>query len=152
VTAEQVGTNEQVGLDAKLALPIWQKDNWEIAGEYLLYLTHYGENQSGFQPTTREPLAGGYFSPQVFINQIPRLAATYSWDNKDELYLAAGPALQYIDEATQVSVFRVGGDAHGAYTKRFSKSWLFKVMADYTQIASVYMRIQVNGLLVYTFY
>lgn len=152
VTAEQVGTNEQVGLDTKLVLPIWQKDNWEIAGEYLLSLTHYGENQSGFQPSVREPFAGGYFSPQVFVNQIPRLAATYSWDNKDELYLAAGPALQYIDEATQVSVFRVGGDAHAAYTKRVSKPWLFKLMADYTQIASVYMRVQVNGLLVYTFY
>jgi Flp pilus assembly protein TadD len=152
VSAENLGTNDQVGLDTKLSLPLWEKDNWEVAGEYLFYLTHYEENQSGFQPSPREPLAGGYFSPQVFINQIPRLAATYSMDNKDELYLAAGPAVQYIDETTQSSAFRIGGDAHAAYTRHISKPWLFKVMADYTQIASVYMRIQVNGLLVYTFY
>lgn len=152
VSAEQVGSNDQVGLDTKVSLPLWQKDNWEISGEYLLYLTHYGENQSGFQPSPREPVAGGYFSPQVFANQIPRLAATYSLENKDELYFAAGPALQYIDEATQSAVFRIGGDAHVAYTRHISKPWLFKVMADYTQIASIYMRLQVNGLLVYTFY
>ncbi len=88
----------------------------------------------------------------MFANQIPRLAATYSLENKDELYFAAGPALQYIDEATQSAVFRIGGDAHVAYTRHISKPWLFKVMADYTQIASIYMRLQVNGLLVYTFY
>ncbi len=152
VTAEQLGTNDQVGLDSKVSLPLWQQDNWEISGEYLLYLTHYGENQSGFQPSPREPLAGGYFSPQVFLNQIPRLAATYSLDNKDELYVAAGPAVQYIDEATRAAVLRVGGDAHVAYSKHISKPWFFKVMADYTQIASIYMRLQVNGLLVYTFY
>lgn len=152
VSAENLGSNDQEGLDTKFSLPLWQKDNWEIAGEYLFYLTHYGQNQSGFQPSPREPLAGGYFSPQVFINQIPRLAATYIRDNKDELYVAAGPAVQYIDQATQSAVFRIGGDAHVAYTKPISKPWLFKVMADYTQIASVYMRFQVNGLIVYTFY
>lgn len=152
VTAEQVKSNDQVGVDTKLSLQLWQQDNWEIAGEYLFYLTHYGENQGGLQPSQREPFAGGYFSPQVFINQIPRLAATYSMENKDELYVAAGPALQYIDEATKSALFRIGGDVHMAYTKHISKPWLFKVMADYTQIASIYMRIQVNGLLVYTFY
>jgi hypothetical protein len=152
VTAEHLGTNDQVGLDTKVSLPLWQRDNWEISGEYLFYLTHYEENQGGFQPSPTEPLAGGYFSPQVFINQIPRLSATYSMENKDELYLAAGPAVQYIDEATKSAAFRVGGDAHAAYTKPISKPWLFKIMADYTQIASVYIRFQVNGLLVYTFY
>jgi cellulose synthase operon protein C len=152
VTAEQLQSNDQVGLDTKLSLPLWQQDNWDISGEYLFYLTHYGENQSGLQPSQQEPFAGGYFSPQVFLNQIPRLAATYSMDNKDELYFAAGPALQYIDEATKSAVFRVGGDAHVAYTRHISKPWLFKVMADYTQIASIYTRIQFNGLLVYTFY
>jgi len=152
VTAEQVSSNGQVGLDTKVSMPLWQLEKWDIAGEYLFYLTHYNENQSALQPSPREPFAGGYFSPQVFINQIPRLAATYHLDDKDEFYVAAGPALQYIDEATKSAAFRVGGDAHLAYSKQLSKPWLFKVMADYTQIASVYMRMQVNGLLVYTFY
>lgn len=151
VTAERIGTNEQVGLNAKTSLPLWQKDNWDISGEYLFHITHYGENHGGFQPRPQEPLAGGYFSPQVFVNQIPRLAAVYSTESS-ELSLSAGPALQYVDEAARSAAFRVGGDAHAAYTKHLSKPWLFKIMADYTQIASVYMRLQVNALLVYTFY
>jgi tetratricopeptide (TPR) repeat protein len=152
VTAESLSSNDQVGLSAKGSLPLWQTGNWDVSGEYLFYLTHYGENQSGFLPSAVEPRGGGYFSPQVFVNQIPRLAATYTIDDKQDLSFAAGPAIQYIDEATQAAVLRIGGDAHAAYTTRLSKPWLLKVMADYTQITSVYMRFQCNALLVYTFY
>ena len=88
----------------------------------------------------------------MFVNQIPRLATTYTMENKDEFALAAGPALQYIDESTHASAFRLGGDAHAAYTNHLSKVWLLKLMADYTQIANIYTRIQCNALLVYTFY
>lgn len=152
VTAESLGSNDQVGVTAKASIPLTQIGDWDLAAEYVFSLTHYGENQSGFRPSAIEPLPGGYFSPQVFVNQIPRLAATYTIDDQQDLSFAAGPALQYIDEATQASVFRVGGDAHAAYTARLSKPWLLKIMADYTQIASVYMRFQCNALLVYTFY
>lgn len=152
VTAESLSANSQVGLTVKGALPLWQTGQWDVSGEYLFYLTHYGENQSGFQPSAGEPLAGGYFSPQVFVNQIPRLALTYTIDDKQDLSFAAGPAIQYIDEATQRSVLRIGGDAHATYTTRLSKPWLLKIMADYTQVANVYMRFQCNALLVYTFY
>ena len=152
VTAESLSANNQVGLTVKTATPLWETDNWNISGEYLFYLTHYEENQSGFTPSPVEPRAGGYFSPEVFLNQIPRLAATFTFDEKQDITFAAGPALQYIDETTQASVFRVGGDAHIAYTTRLSKPWLLKIMGDYTQIASVYTRIQGNALLMYTFY
>jgi len=152
VTAEGLSSNSQVGLDLKTSLPLWRTDQWDLSAEYLFYLTHYGDNQGGFVPSTTEPLPGGYFSPQVFVNQIPRLATIYTMENKDEFSFAAGPAVQYIDESTQSSAFRIGGDAHGAYTNHLSKVWLLKLMADYTQIADVYTRIQFNGLLVYTFY
>jgi tetratricopeptide (TPR) repeat protein len=152
VTAECLSSNKQVGLDLKASLPLWQIHQWDLSAEYLFYLTHYGENQSGFVPSTTEPLPGGYFSPQVFVNQIPRLATTYTWENKDEFWFAAGPAAQYIDEATQASAFRIGGDAHGAYINHLSKVWLLKLMGDYTQISTIYTRVQFNALLVYTFY
>lgn len=152
VTAESLSSNDQVGLTVKGSMPLGQTGDWEFSGEYLFYLTHYGENQSGFRPSATEPLPGGYFSPQVFVNQIPRLAVTYTIDDKQDLSFAGGPAFQYIDEATQASVFRIGGDAHATYTTRLSKPWLFKLMADYTQITSVYTRFQCNALLVYTFY
>ncbi len=152
VTAEGLSSNSQVGLDLKTSLPLWRTDQWDLSAEYLFYLTHYGENQGGFVPSTTEPFPGGYFSPQMFVNQIPRLATIYTLENKDEFSVAAGPAIQYIDQSTQASAFRLGGDAHAAYTNRLSKVWLMKLMADYTQIADIYTRIQVNALLVYTFY
>jgi tetratricopeptide (TPR) repeat protein len=148
VTAEGLSSNGQIGLDLKASLPLLQTDRWDLSAEYLFYLTHYRENQSGFVSSTTEPLPGGYFSPQVFVNQIPRLAATYIMDNKDEFSFAAGPAAQYIDESTQSSAFRIGGDAHAAYTNHLSKVWLLKLMADYTQIATVYTRIQGTAFLV----
>ena len=152
VTAEGLSSNNQVGLDLKTSFPLWRTDQWDLSAEYLLYLTHYEQNQGGFVPSTREPFPGGYFSPQVFVNQIPRLAAIYTMENKDEFSFAAGPALQYIDEATQAPAFRIGGDAHAAYSNHLSQVWLLKLMADYTQIASIYARVQFNGLLVYTFH
>ena len=152
VTTEGLSSNSQVGLDLKTSLPLWRTDQWDLSAEYLFYLTHYAENQSGFVPSTTEPLPGGYFSPQVFVNQIPRLATVYTMENKDEFSFAGGPAVQYIDESTQSSAFRIGGDAHAAYTNHLSKLWLLKLMADYTQIADVYTRVQFNALLVYTFY
>lgn len=152
VTAESLSTNDQVGLSATASTRLWQTGNWDVFGEYVFYLTHYGENQGGFTPSLVEPLAGGYFSPQVFVNQIPRLAAAYTIDERQDVTFTAGPALQYIDEATKAAAFRVGGDAHATYTTRLSKPWLLKLMADYTQITSVYIRFQCNALLVYTFY
>jgi len=115
-------------------------------------VTHYGENQSGFHSSPTEPTAGGYFSPQIFVNQIPRLAATYTIDDKQDFTVAAGPAVQYVDESARAAQIRIGGDAHAAYTARLSKAWLLKIMVDYTQISSMYTRIQGNALLVYTFY
>ncbi len=152
VSAESVSKNEQVGLAAKGAMPLWQTDKWEWSGEYLFYVTHYGENQSGFRSSPTEPTAGGYFSPQIFVNQIPRLAATYTIDEKQDFTIAAGPAVQYVDESARAAQIRVGGDAHAAYTARLSKPWLLRIMVDYTQISSVYTRIQGHALLVYTFY
>ena len=151
VSAETLSNNTQVGLDTKTAMPVWSDENWEVVAEYLFYLTHYDQDQSGFSPSTVEPLPGGYFSPRVFVNQIPRLAATYVGENKNEFYVAAGPAAQYIDEATKAAAFRIGGDFHASYTAPLVQRLLFKVMADYTQIATVYIRFQTNALLVYTF-
>ncbi len=58
---------------------------------------------------------GGYFSPQVFVNQIPRLALSYTMDEERDLSFAAGPAIQYIDEATQASVMRMAERACRLY-------------------------------------
>lgn len=151
VSTETLSNNTQVGLDTKTAIPVWSDENWEVAAEYVFYLTHYDQDQSGFSPSAVEPLPGGYFSPRVFVNQIPRLAATYVGENKNEFYVAAGPAVQYIDEATKSAAFRIGGDFHASYTAPLSQRFLFKVMTDYTQVATVYIRFQTNALLVYTF-
>lgn len=71
---------------------------------------------------------------------------------KQDFTIAAGPAVQYVDESARAAQIRVGGDAHAAYTARLSKPWLLKIMVDYTQITSMYTRIQGNALLVNTFY
>ena len=121
MTAEGLSSNSQAGLDLKTSLPLWRTDQLDLSAEYLFYLTHYAENQSGFVPSTAEPLPGGYFSPQVFVNRIPRLATIYTMENKDEFSVAAGPAIQYVDQSTQASAFLLGDDAHAAYPNHLSK-------------------------------
>ncbi|HKW86983.1 MAG TPA: tetratricopeptide repeat protein [Nitrospiraceae bacterium] len=151
VSAESLSNNEQVGLDLKTAFPLQRGEAWDMSAEYLLYVTHYESDQSGFRPSAVEPLPGGYFSPRVFLNQIPRVSFAHTAENKNEFYIAAGPAVQYIDQVTKGSVFRIGGDAHTSYTAYLSQRFLWKSMADFTQIASVYIRFQLTSLLVYTF-
>jgi Flp pilus assembly protein TadD len=151
VSAESLSKNEQAGLDLKTAFPLQRGEAWDVSAEYLLYLTHYGSDQSGFSPSAVEPRPGGYFSPQVFLNQIPRLSFTHTAENKNEFYFAAGPAVQYIDETQKDGVIRIGGDVHTSYTAYLPERFLLKHMADFTQIAGVYMRFQFTSLLVYTF-
>lgn len=151
VSAESLSNNEQVGLDMKTSFPLQRGEAWDVSAEYLLYLTHYGSDQSGFRPSAVEPFPGGYFSPRVFVNQIPRLSFVHTAENKNEFYFAAGPAVQYVDETQKASVFRIGGDAHASYTAQLPQRLLWKNMADFTQIAGVYMRFQFTSLLVYTF-
>lgn len=149
VEGESLSSNGQVGLDAKVAMPFWNRDAWTVSGEYLLYATHYANDQSEFV-TGAQPLAG-YFSPRLFVNQIPRLVATHVSPTKNELSVAAGPAIQYIDEANDDPALRIGADAHVSYTARVPDRLLLKFMADVTRITGIQTRLQLQGLLVYTF-
>jgi tetratricopeptide (TPR) repeat protein len=149
VEGESLDNNGQVGLDAKVAMPFWSRDTWTVSGEYLVYLTHYANDQSEFD-TGAAPLAG-YFSPRLFVSQTPRLVATHVSTAKNELSVAAGPAIQYIDEARNDPALRIGADAHVSYTARVPDRLLLKFMADLTQITGIQTRLQVQGLLVYTF-
>lgn len=151
VSAESLSPNEQIGIDLKTEVPLLKSNRWALAAEYLLYLTHYGTDQSGFQPSTVEPLPGGYFSPRIFLNQIPRLSLTFTSRDKKKFHFAAGPAFQYIDQATTNGTFQIGGDLHTSYTARLPEGFLLNLMGDFTQIADVYTRFQMNFLLTYTF-
>lgn len=149
VGGESLANNGQVGLDASVAVPFWTRDTSTVSGEYLLYLTHYANDQSAFDTGT-EPLAG-YFSPRLFVNQTPRLVATHVSRSKNELSVAAGPAIQYIDEAKNDPALRIGADVHVSYTARVPDRLLLKFTADLTQITGIQTRIQLHGLLAYTF-
>lgn len=149
VEGESLSNNGQVGLDAKVAVPFWSRDAWNVSGEYLLYLTHYANDQSQFVRGP-EPLAG-YFSPRLFVNQTPRLVATHISPTKNEISVAAGPAIQYIDEARNDPALRIGADAHVSYTAHAPDRLLLKLMMDVTQITGIQTRLQLQGLLVYTF-
>lgn len=65
--------------------------------------------------------------------------------------MAAGPAIQYIDEANDDPALRIGADAHISYTAHAPDRLLLKFMADVTQITGIQTRVQLQGLLVYTF-
>jgi hypothetical protein len=151
VSAESLSPNEQLGIDLKTEVSLFSDERRNLSAEFLLYMIHYGADQSGFQPSKVEPLPGGYFSPRIFINQIPRLALTITPQAEKELRFAGGPAFQYVDEATKKGGFRIGADIHVSYAVQLPERLLLKLMGDLAQISSVYTRFQMNFLLVYTF-
>jgi tetratricopeptide (TPR) repeat protein len=151
VSTANLSPNEQLGIDLKTAISLLKSERWDLKAEYLLYLSHYGADHSGFQPSGVEPLPGGYFSPRIYINQIPRLSFTLQSKAQNEFYFSAGPAFQYIDEAATEGRFRIGGDLHASYTAQLPERFSLKLMVDFTQIANTYTRFQMNSFLVYRF-
>jgi tetratricopeptide (TPR) repeat protein len=151
ISAASLSPNDQSGIDLKMDGPLLKNERWEISGAFDLYLTHYGSDQSGFSPLVADPSPGGYFSPKLFLNQVPRLTVIFTPEDKYEIRVSGGPALQYVISVKTSGAFQVGGDVDASYTARLSKRLLLKLTTNFTQITDVYSRFQLGGFLVRTF-
>lgn len=151
ISATSLSSNDQSGIDLKIENSLLKNDRWELSGAFDLYVTHYGSDQSGFPPTVSGALPGGYFSPKLFLNQVPRLTVTFKPDDKNEIRVSGGPALQYVISDKTGGSFQVGADVDASYTAHLSKPLLLKLMANFTQITDVYSRFQFSTFLIYTF-
>jgi tetratricopeptide (TPR) repeat protein len=151
VKAESLEPNLETGVVAGVRKPLVVVSSSSFAVEYQTTLIHFAQDQSGFLPSLQEPFPGGYFSPDLYAEQLPRLVLALVGDWQ-ELRLAAGPPFQYIQtRPDQSGAWQIGAQADLAYLYRFSDQWNLRVHPSYTQIKTVYSRFVLEASLVYIF-
>lgn len=151
VSAEPQPPNDQSGVELKIGGPLLRNDRWELSAAFDLYLTHYGSDRSAVSPGAAGPSPGGYFSPRLFLNQTPRLTVIFKPEDKKEIRVSGGPALQYVIRTGTGGALQLGADLDASYTAHITKRLLVTLTTNFTQIKSIYRRVQLNNFLVYTF-
>ena len=109
------------------------------------------EDNSGFEFSSNEPFAGGYFSPQLFLNNVLLLGFGYQFDNEAVLQLEAGPSFQYANESSDDASWNVGGEAHLSYHMPLAKSLYFNTEGNYFQTSDVYRNYTITAGISYKF-
>jgi len=150
VKAQSLSSNQEHGADASADLTLVRKGNGSFAVGYLGQYMHYENDQSGFSPSSVEPLPGGYFSPQTFVSQTPRVLFKYK-DRKTELSFEGGPSFQYVKTNSAPAVRQIGGECNLDWHYHFTDHWSLHVSPGFVRIATVYNRFYANGVFEYTF-
>jgi len=150
VSADDAGDNFLVGTRARLAHPLHESGAFDLSAFYAAELAHYGEDAYAVEPDDADRDPGGYFSPQVFVEQMPGLAFSFRIGETQFLDLEAGPSLQFVDD-TDGSGFEFGGRAHLSYTLFLGRSLYWTLEPAFTRIGDVYTRGEVRTLLTWKF-
>jgi tetratricopeptide (TPR) repeat protein len=119
-------------------------------GYEALFLT-FERDHSGFEVAGSEPLSGGYFSPQVFLDQYPYVKLNHTFANTSELEAKVGLNFQYVDDAT-VSGETSGGFAGSvSYTRKTTPSRYLIFKAEHYSVADRYERTFLQGQMLFIF-
>lgn len=150
VLSKSVNPNSLVGLSADGRFKFEFKTFNSISCAYYFELRHYGKDRSGFDFLDTTPEPGGYFSPQSFVINNPRLEYSYMDDNVHEIKISTGPSFQYCrDESTDGR--SVGFDIHGLYSRKMTKSFVWSTTLDYNKVSNIYSRLTINTFVRYLF-
>jgi hypothetical protein len=150
VEAQSVSDNEFIGARGKVDFALFEEDRYELRAVYALELYHYDEDAFGVTPSSDEPRAGGYFSPDLFFEQVPGFALRYRWAKDRYLDLEGGVALQYADESTG-SDWNIGGHGHLRFVMFQHDSLYWTLESGYTQISDAYTRFDARATLTFKF-
>ncbi len=119
-------------------------------GYEALFLTFERDN-SGFEVAGSEPLSGGYFSPQVFLDQFPYAKLTHAFANATELEAKAGLRLQYVDDAAVSGEIDSGFAGSVSYTRKTTPSRYLIFKVEHNSVADRYERTFVQGQVLFIF-
>lgn len=139
-------SNAQMGVEgrAELAIARAEGSGFELGAGYWLHVSHYGSDQSSSN-------AGGYFSPNVFVNQTPKLVLKWMQAGSYQLGAMGGPSIQYIDNPGPDDGLKIGADATVWYQRQFSAALAWNVSASYNRVSTVYNRFLAESGLTYMF-
>lgn len=151
VRADSTENNFLVDADADVRFHFYNSWAFAFSTFYKFQIYHYDKDNSGFNDNNDKPYAGGYFSPDLFINNVLHLEVGYQLRPDSELRLSAGPSFQYKQEDTAGDEWNTGLDLDLSYHRKISPSFHFTAEGSYYQIAEVYRRYALTALLTYTF-
>src|SRR5512147_1020374 len=77
VSADATSNNSVVGADADARYLIAAKGAFAYSLFYKFQISHYDHDDSGFVDSNTAPFAGGYFSPDLFVNNALLLETVY---------------------------------------------------------------------------
>ena len=119
-------------------------------GYEALFLT-FERDHSGFEVASSEPLSGGYFSPQVFLDQYPYAKLNRTFANASELEAQVGLRLQYVDDVAVPGEFSSGFAGSVSYTRKATPSRYLIFKAEHNSVADRYERTFLQGQMLFIF-
>lgn len=127
--AAAVWTRYRVVETARVQVTAGARTHWSL----------YRRDHAALDARAEEPLGGGYFSPQFFIDAAPEIAVTWTEASSHTLEVRAAPALQYYRDASATTwQWGVSADARLAMEATPTLRWGGNASAE--RIADVYER------------
>jgi tetratricopeptide (TPR) repeat protein len=151
VSANGTNNNSLVGADADARYLFTGKGAFVFSLLYKFQTSHYAHDNSGFVDSNNAPFAGGYFSPNFFVNNALHLEIGYRLQPDSELRLSAGPSFQYTKRHSNTGEQNTGLDLDLTYRTKVGPSLYLSADGSYYQVADVYRRFDGTVLLTYKF-
>ncbi|MEZ4279067.1 MAG: tetratricopeptide repeat protein [Myxococcota bacterium] len=151
VDAYEIGANPFLGVQGEVATEIADLGIATVSPFYRANVYHYRDDAFGLNPSAEDPRSGAYFSPQLFVEQVPGLRLEGGWAGRHELVVEGGPAAQFVDEGGRGIRFELGGHARLAYVLRLRESLFWSFDASFTRIGDAYTRGEATTNLTFTF-
>ncbi len=151
VGARGISANPFIGVRGELKARLATLGVFELSPFYRANLLHYRDDEFGVDPLINDPAPGGYFSPELFVEQVPGLALEGRWGERHELSIEGGPAAQFVKDGGGNVRFELGGQARLAYlfALRDSIHWSFET--SFTRIGDAYTRGEAKTSLMFEF-
>jgi tetratricopeptide (TPR) repeat protein len=149
VTADSAD-NGLAGADADARFPFFDNGTLALSLWYKFQIYHYQKDASGFAGNTNA-VAGGYFSPDLFVNNALNLNINYQIRQDSSLLVSAGPSFQNWQGHSDEDERNTGVDVDLTFHMKITESLHLMADGSYYQIAKVYRRRALTALLAYTF-
>jgi len=144
-------SNPFVQMVGSVDFPIEFRSQLDTSLGYEALFVAFERDHSGFEVAGSEPLSGGYFSPQLFLDQYPYVKLNHTFGNTSELEAKVGLSFQYVDDAT-VSGETSGGFAGSvSYTRKTTPSRYLIFKAEHYSVADRYERTFLQGQMLFIF-
>ncbi len=151
VESEGEGSNNFIALTGSLDYLTSLITTYETRLGIATTFLSYSEDQSGFGPSSDEPLSGAYFSPQSYLEVSFYADFASRQQTNSEWRVKLGPKLQYVDDASVSGETSSGFSGSITYTQKLLASRYLILKAEHDSIGDRYRRTFLQGQMVFVF-